>query len=151
MDITKTRAAMLAAYEIDVKYDVDDLHSETLRTDELHAKYLAYYVAAREQRRLVGEKVKGIRRALFDYYRGFLNTKPLELKKLDRGPCEYAPNPKDVEFYVDSDPLGIKASNEITEIEEWVTDCEMILQQVASRGHKIRTAIRFLEVRAGMT
>lgn len=149
-EVKKRREQTFAAYQIDVPYG-DDLAAESLRGTELHFKYLQMYKIARAWERETRNERRALRRQLFDWYRGYLNHKHADLTKLGRGPCEFSPNQKDIEFYVDSDPALIDLSNRHSECEEWKDDLEAILDAIKGRQFHLRNAIEFLKLKAQIT
>lgn len=150
MKLKSMRRSLVEMYQTDVAFS-DNLHDEALRVDQLHAKYLKLYDEARAIEREVRHEKKRIRRLLFDWYRGFLNTKVEALHELDRGPCEFAPPAKDLEFYVDSDPKGIEISSIHAEACDYADDLDRILKKIESRGHAIHNALEYLKHRAAIT
>jgi hypothetical protein len=146
-DVRKRREQMFTAYQADVPYGAD-LNEESLRISELHFKYLQMLTIARRWEREVRTERRALRRSLFEWYRGQLNFKHVELSKLKRGPCEFVPNQKDIEFYVDSDAGLIEVSNLASEIEEWRSDIETILDAIKGRQFHLRNAIEYLKLKA---
>lgn len=148
--VKKRREQTVDAYAATVAYD-NNLADEALRGSELHFRFMGIYNLARKAERRTRREVKTLRRTLMDYYRGFLNSKQQALANLGRGPCEMALSKDEINFYVESDPIMLDLLDLHHECEEWVSDCEMILEQINKRGYAIKTALTYLQYRTQMT
>ena len=125
--------------------DKDHLDTESLRNQELYAKFIDYktnfdFLLAKAK----GE-YKVLYREKWEYYGGkgdakVYVTKPFDLKVLKN----------DLHIYIESDKEIIDAENKIVYLETTVKYIDYVLKSIQSRGWDIKNAIEWKKFEAGM-
>ena len=125
--------------------DKDHLDTESLRNQELYAKFIDYktnfdFLLAKAK----GE-YKVLYREKWEYYGGKADakvyvTKPFDLKVLKN----------DLHIYIESDKEIIDAENKIVYLETTVKYIDYVLKSIQSRGWDIKNAIEWKKFEAGM-
>lgn len=124
----------------DAKIDDVDLDRESLKTPNLHAKYLKLLFAEKLKLRKYNIQKKTLVKVLGEYYKGDLNN-PEDLEELKREPWQRTILKQDLTSYVESDPEMIKLLTKIAYQEEVVLLLEDILKSINNRGFQIKNAI----------
>ena len=129
----------------DLPVDKDHLDTESLRNQDLYAKYLDY----KTNFDFLLAKAKGEYKVLYkekwEYYGGKADakiyvTKPFDLKVLKN----------DLHIYIESDKEIIDAENKIVYLETTVKYIDYVLKSIQSRGWDIKNAIEWKKFEAGM-
>ena len=125
--------------------DKDHLDTESLRNQELYAKFIDY----KTNFDFLLAKAKGEYKVLYkekwEYYGGKADakiyvTKPFDLKVLKN----------DLHIYIESDKEIIDAENKIVYLETTVKYIDYVLKSIQSRGWDIKNAIDWKKFEAGM-
>ena len=129
----------------DLKVDDEHLDTESLKNQEIKAKYLdtkskfelLLYRAKGDYKRLYREK--------WEYYGGKADakiyaTKPFDLKVLKN----------DLHIYIESDEDIIKSEHKIAYLESVIKYIDGILKSIQSRQWDIKNAISWRQFEAGM-
>ena len=125
--------------------DKDHLDTESLRNQELYAKFIDY----KTNFDFLLAKAKGEYKVLYkekwEYYGGKADakiyvTKPFDLKVLKN----------DLHIYIESDKEIIDAENKIVYLETTVKYIDYVLKSIQSRGWDIKNAIEWKKFEAGM-
>ena len=125
--------------------DKDHLDTESLRNQELYAKFIDY----KTNFDFLLAKAKGEYKVLYkekwEYYVGKADakiyvTKPFDLKVLKN----------DLHIYIESDKEIIDAENKIVYLETTVKYIDYVLKSIQSRGWDIKNAIEWKKFEAGM-
>ena len=125
--------------------DKDHLDTESLRNQELYAKFIDY----KTNFEFLLAKAKGEYKILYkekwEYYGGKSDakvyvTKPFDLKILKN----------DLHIYIESDKEIIDAENKIIYLETTTKYIDYALKSVQSRGWDIKNAIEWKKFEAGM-
>ena len=125
--------------------DKDHLDIESLRNQELYAKFIDY----KTNFDFLLAKAKGEYKVLYkekwEYYGGKADakiyvTKPFDLKVLKN----------DLHIYIESDKEIIDAENKIVYLETTVKYIDYVLKSIQSRGWDIKNAIEWKKFEAGM-
>ena len=125
--------------------DKDHLDTESLRNQELYAKFIDY----KTNFDFLLAKAKGEYKVLYkekwEYYGGKADvkiyvTKPFDLKVLKN----------DLHIYIESDKEIIDAENKIVYLETTVKYTDYVLKSIQSRGWDIKNAIEWKKFEAGM-
>jgi len=124
----------------DAKIDDIDLDHESLKTPNLHAKYLKLLFAEKLKLRKYNIQKKTLIKVLSEYYKGDLNN-PEDLEELKREPWQRTILKQDLTSYVESDPEMIKLLTKTAYQEEVVLLLEDILKSINNRGFQIKNAI----------
>ena len=129
----------------DLPVDKEHLDTESLRNQDLYAKYLDYktnfeFLLAKAK----GEYTK-LYRDKWEYYGGKSDakvyaSKPFDLKVLKT----------DLNIYIESDQEVIDAKNKIVYLETTVKFLEGVQRSIQSRGWDIKNAIEWRKFEAGM-
>ena len=131
--------------EKDLKVDNEHLDTESLKNQEIKAKYLDI----KSKYELLLFKAKGEYKKLYrekwEYYGGKADakiyvTKPFDLKVLKT----------DLNIYIESDEDIIKAEHKIAYLETTIKYIDGVLRSVQSRGWDIKNAISWKQFEAGM-
>ena len=125
--------------------DKDHLDTESLRNQELYAKFIDYktnfdFLLAKSK----GE-YKVLYKEKWEYYGGKADakiyvTKPFDLKVLKN----------DLHIYIESDKEIIDAENKIVYLETTVKYIDYVLKSIQSRWGDIKNAIEWKKFEAGM-
>ena len=129
----------------DLKVNDERLDTESLKNQELYAKYLDI----KSNFELLMYKAKGDYKILYrdkwEYYGGKSDakvyaSKPFDLKVLKT----------DLNIYIESDQEVIDAKNKIVYLETTVKFLEGVQRSIQSRGWDIKNAIEWRKFEAGM-
>ena len=132
--------------EKDLKVDNEHLDTESLKNQEIKAKYLDI----KSKYELLLFKAKGEYKKLYrekwEYYGGKADakiyvTKPFDLKVLKT----------DLNIYIESDEDIINAENKIGYLETVVDYIKGVIKSVDNRGWDIKNAIEWKKFEAGVT
>ena len=129
----------------DLKVDDEHLDTESLKNQEIKAKYLEH----KSKFELLLFKAKGDYKRLYrekwEYYGGKADakiyvTKPFDLKVLKT----------DLNIYIESDEDIIKLEHKIAYLETTIKYIDGVLRSIQSRGWDIKNAISWKQFEAGM-
>ena len=129
----------------DLKVDDEHLDTESLKNQEIKAKYLEY----KSKFELLLFKAKGDYKRLYrekwEYYGGKADakvyiTRPFDLKVLKT----------DLHIYIESDTDILKAEHKIAYLETVIKYIDGVLKSIQSRGWDIKNAISWKQFEAGM-
>ena len=132
--------------EKDLKVDNEHLDTESLKNQEIKAKYLDI----KSKYELLLFKAKGEYKKLYrekwEYYGGKADakiyvTKPFDLKVLKT----------DLNIYIESDEDIINAENKIGYLETVVDYAKGVIKSVDNRGWDIKNSIEWKKFEAGVT
>ena len=130
----------------DLKVDNEHLDTESLKNQEIKAKYLDH----KSRYELLLFKAKGDYKRLYrekwEYYGGksdakIYSTKPFDLKVLKT----------DLSVYISSDEEIIDAENKVGYLETVVDYIKGVIKSVDNRGWDIKNAIEWKKFEAGLT
>lgn len=132
----------------DLKIDRDCLDHESLRTPEIHVKWLdIYYVEGLRLKNLIN-KEKKLRKYLSDFYSGRLPDGEYEGHSFD-------PNRKllkqEIPGFIESDERYIFMSNKVSQQEKKISFIESVISEIKNRNFQIRNSIEFLKYTQGHT
>ena len=129
----------------DLKVDDEHLDTESLKNQEIKAKYLD----AKSKFELLLYRAKGDYKKLYrekwEYYGGksdakIYETKPFDLKVLK----------SDLSIYIESDEEIITIENKIVYLETVIKYLDGVLKSIAGRGWDIKNAIQWKNFEAGL-
>ena len=129
----------------DLKVDDEHLDTESLKNQEIKAKYLD----AKSKFELLLYRAKGDYKKLYrekwEYYGGKADakvyvTKPFDLKVLK----------SDLSIYIESDEEIIQSEHKVAYLETVVKYIDGVLKSINSRGWDIKNAIDWKKFEAGM-
>ena len=124
--------------DVDLKIDDTELDLESIRTPQLHNKYLKIYTKSCLQLKQVKDEKKVLYRNKWEYYTGksapeVYQTKPFDLKILRA----------DVSIYIDSDKEYQEIGQKEAYIEKMVDYLERVLREINNRNWTIRNTIEW--------
>ena len=122
----------------DLKIDDTELDLESIRTPQLHNKYLKLYTKYSLQLKITQDDYKILYRSKWEYYTGkadpdVYREKPFDLKILKA----------DVAIYLDSDKEIQELGQKEAYIQAVVTYLEKILREINNRNWTIRNTIEW--------
>ena len=130
----------------DLKVDDEHLDTESLKNQEIKAKYLDI----KSKYELLLFKAKGeykrIYRDKWEYYGGKADAKVYVSK-----PCDIKVLKTDLSVYITSDEEVIDAENKIGYLETVVDYIKGVIKSVDNRGWDIKNAIEWKKFEAGVT
>jgi hypothetical protein len=133
-------------WEQDSKMDPDNLHTESLNTPILHAKYFELYNNILLLKKKAEQKKKNIRHQKYEYYTG----------KAD--PDVYIENPfpkkirdKDaLQKYMDADESLSQASLKVEYYDVMLAYLQDILKMIHNRTYQIKNSLEFMKFASGL-
>ena len=133
-------------WEKDSKMDIDNLHTESLNTPVLHAKYFDIYNNIVLLRKKADQQKRNIRHERYEYYSG----------KSD--PKVYVDNPfpkkirdKDtMQKYLDADEKLSQVSLKVEYYDVMLSYIEDILKMIHNRTYQIKNSIDYMKFSSGM-
>ncbi len=133
-------------WEKDSKMDIDNLHTESLNTPSLHAKYFDIYNNILLLRKRAEQQKKNIKHERYEYYSG----------KAD--PDVYVENPfpkkirdKDsMQKYLDADEKLSQISLKVEYYDIMLGYIEDILKMIHNRTYQIKNSIEYMRFQSGL-
>ena len=124
--------------EKDLKIDDTELDLESIRTPQLHNKYLKLYTKHSLQLKRLQDEYKVLYRLMWEYYTGksvpeVYAAKPFDLKILKA----------DIGIYLDSDSELKQLSQKVAYAKEITNYLEKILREINNRNWTIRNTIEW--------
>ena len=122
----------------DLKIDDTELDLESIRTPQLHNKYLKHYTKYSLQLRKAKDDYKILHRQKWEYYTGkappeVYQARPFDLKVLK----------SDVGIYIDSDEELQQLGQKEAYLETTVNYLEKVLREITNRNWTIRNTIEW--------
>ena len=124
--------------DVDLKIDDTELDLESIRTPQVHNKYLKIYTQSCLQLKRVRDERKVLYRDKWEYYTGksapeVYQAKPFDLKILRA----------DVGIYIDADSEYQEIGQKEAYLEKMVDYTERVLKEINNRNWNIRNAIEW--------
>ena len=124
--------------DVDLKMDDTELDLESIRTPQLHNKYLKIYTQSCLQLKRVRDERKVLYRDKWEYYTGksapeVYQAKPFDLKILKA----------DVGIYIDADSEYQEIGQKEAYLEKMVDYTERVLKEINIRNWNIRNALEW--------
>ncbi len=124
--------------ERDLKIDDTELDLESIRTPQIHNKYLKYFTQHSLQYKKLNDDYKVLYRIKWEYYTGkadpeIYKNKPFDLKVLRT----------DVGIYLDSDVDLQQLSQRMAYTKQIIEYLERILKEINNRNWNIRNTIEW--------
>ena len=124
--------------EKDLKIDDTELDLESIRTPQLHNKYLKLYTKHSLQLKRLQDEYKVLYRLMWEYYTGksvpeVYAAKPFDLKILKA----------DIGIYLDSDSELQQLSQKVAYAKEITNYLEKIIREINNRNWTIRNTIEW--------
>ena len=133
-------------WEEDSEIDKDNLHDESLKIPQLHAKYFDLYNTIFLLRKKADQQRKNIRHERYEYFSG----------KADPDVYVKDPFPKKIrdkdtmQKYLDADDKLSISSLKIEYYDTMLTYIESILKVIQNRTYQIKNAIEFMRFQSGL-
>ena len=133
-------------WEEDSEIDKDNLHDESLKIPQLHAKYFDLYNTLFLLRKKADQQRKNIRHERYEYFSG----------KADPDVYIQDPFPKKIrdkdtmQKYLDADEKLSTSSLKIEFYDTMLTYIESILKVIQNRTYQIKNAIEFMRFQSGL-
>lgn len=133
--------------EVDLKIDESDLAQESLRTPQLHNKYLLLLLRLKNRKDKIENELKIMEKNKWLYYTGKLSEE--ELKQLGWESFELNVLRTDVDRLIHADRDIIEIQNKYNEITRLVNYIEEVVKIVSNRQWSIRSAIDWMKFTNG--
>ena len=133
-------------WEEDSEIDKDNLHDESLKIPQLHAKYFDLYNTIFLLRKKADQQRKNIRHERYEYFSG----------KSDPDVYIKDPFPKKIrdkdtmQKYLDADDKLSNSSLKIEYYDTMLTYIESILKVIQNKTYQIKNAIEFMRFQSGL-
>ena len=133
-------------WEEDSEIDKDNLHDESLKIPQLHAKYFDLYNTIFLLRKKADQQRKNIRHERYEYFSG----------KSDPDVYIKDPFPKKIrdkdtmQKYLDADEKLSTSSLKIEYYDTMLAYIESILKVIQNRTYQIKNAIEFMRFQSGL-
>jgi hypothetical protein len=133
--------------ENDLKIDESDLANESLRTPQLHNKYLMLLLRLKNKKEKIENEYKVLEKNKWLYYTGKLSEE--QQKELGWEPFDLNILRTDIDriLYADTDLISIQ--NKLNEISRIISYIEDIVKIIANRQWSIRSAIDWMKFTNG--
>ncbi len=133
-------------WEKDAKIDIDNLHTESLNTPALHAKYFDLYNNIVLLRKNAEQQKRKIRHERHQYYSGKADPdvyidEPFQKKVRDKN---------DMERYLNADDKLSKVTLKVEYYDVMLKYLEDILKQIHNRTYQIKNSIEFMRFQSGL-
>lgn len=135
-------------WDADCKIDSDHLDRESIRTPNLHAKYLRFLIQHKMKLAALETDYKLMRQRKFRYYRGEMSKSELEDSGWDQWQG-VKPLKNEMEEFLDGDSDLNKITIKCEYIKNMIEAFESILNQIKARDWQIRNAIQWKQFIAG--
>ena len=135
------------AIEVDLEIDESDLASESLRTPQLHNKYLMLLMRLKNKRDKIENEYKVLEKNKWLYYTGKMSDE--ELKTLGWEPFELNILRTDIDRILLADKDLIELQNKLNEISRIVNYIEEVIKIISNRQWSIRSAIDWMKFTNG--
>ena len=134
--------------EKDLKIDESDLATESIRTPQLHNKYLTLLLRLRNRKDKLDDEIKILRKNKWLYYTGKMSEE--ELKQLGWEPFELNVLKTEADDLILSDPDWIKLDERVAFQTEKVNYLESIVKIINNRQWQIRAMIDWYKFTQGV-
>jgi hypothetical protein len=135
-------------WDVDCKINDDHLDRESIKTPNLHAKYLRFLIQHKMKLSALQNDYNLMRQRKFRYYRGEMTKNELEELKWDQWQG-VKPLKNEMEEFLDGDYDLNKITIKCEYIKNMIEALESILNQIKSRDWQIRNAIQWKQFIAG--
>lgn len=125
--------------EVDLKIDETRLDEESLRTPQLHNKYLMLLLRLKNRKDKLERELKALQKDKWLYYTGKMSEE--ELKRLGWEPFELNVLRTDVDRIMDADKDILEIEGKYRELCRIVDYIEDVVKVISNRQWSIRSAI----------
>jgi len=134
--------------ESDLIINESNLHEESLKTPQLHNKYLVYLENSKLDLQMLIFEEKKLKKLKWLYYTGKLGEEDLE--NMNWEPFEYNILKTDIPIFLDSDEDLTKIKAKIEIQRSLVNYLEEVIKIVNSRQWNIKSAIEWIKFTQGV-
>lgn len=131
----------------DLEFDKTELDTESLKTPQLHNKYLILFSQEKLKLEQILSEKKISRRDKWLYYTGKMSEE--ELKEKGWESCNLVILKTDVDRFIDSDIDIIKLEARVTLQREMVNYIENVIKIISNRQWNIRSALDWIKFTQG--
>ena len=135
-------------WDVDCKISDDHLDRESVKTPNLHAKYLRFLIQHKMKLSALQTEYNLMRQRKFRYYRGEMGKNELDELKWTQWQG-VKPLKNEMEEFLDGDSDLNKITIKCAYIKNMIEALESILNQIKSRDWQIRNAIQWKQFVAG--
>lgn len=133
-------------WEKDSKIDIDNLHTESLNTPALHAKYFDLYNNILLLRKRADQQKRKIRHERYQYYSGKADPEvyienPFPRKVRDKS---------DMQNYLDADDKLSQVGLKVDYYDVMLKYIEDILKMIHNRTYQIKNSIEYMRFQSGL-
>lgn len=133
-------------WEKDSKIDIDNLHTESLNTPALHAKYFDLYNNILLLRKRADQQKRKIRHERYQYYSGRADPEvyvenPFPKKVRDKS---------DMQNYLDADDKLSQVGLKVDYYDVMLRYIEDILKMIHNRTYQIKNSIEYMRFQSGL-
>lgn len=133
-------------WEKDSKIDIDNLHTESLNTPALHAKYFDLYNTILLLRKRADQQRRKIRHERHQYYSGRADPEvyienPFPKKVRDKS---------DMQNYLDADDKLSQVGLKVDYYDVMLKYIEDILKMIHNRTYQIKNSIEYMRFQSGL-
>lgn len=132
----------------DVEIDETDLNSESLKTPQLHNKYLVLFEDAKLQLEKLEFQLRSLKRDKWLYYTGKMGEEDLLDKKWE--PFEHSILKTDIPMFLDADPDIQQIKARISLQSSVVSYLEQVIKIITGRQWNIKSAIEWIKFTQGI-
>tara|TARA_Y100000385_G_C12908195_1_gene557216 strand:+ start:246 stop:680 length:435 start_codon:yes stop_codon:yes gene_type:complete len=144
MDIETLRSMVKA----DIRIDETDLNSESLKTPQLHNKYLVMHENSKLELEKLSFQEKVMKRDKWLYYSGKMGDDDLKRNKWD--PFEHVILKTDIPMFLDSDIEMQQIRAKISLQTSVVSYLEQVIKIITGRQWNIKSAIEWIKFTQGV-
>tara|TARA_X000001388_G_scaffold24304_1_gene16805 strand:+ start:12537 stop:12971 length:435 start_codon:yes stop_codon:yes gene_type:complete len=134
--------------DVDIKIDENDLNTESLKTPQLHNKYLIFYENAKLQLEKYEFQEKTLKRDKWLYYTGKMGDD--DLKRNDWEPFEHTILKTDIPMFIDADMDIQRIRAKISLQNSMVSYLEQVIKIITGRQWNIKSAIEWIKFTQGI-
>lgn len=133
----------------DVAIDDTELDKESMRTPQLHNKYLSLYHDTRLVLRRYESEYKILRKRKWEYYSGKMSQE--EMDSLGWEPFQQRVLRQDIDMFLQSDKDLVLLRSKLDYLEEKCSYLESVVKSIVSRQWVIRNAIEWRKFTHGVS
>ena len=134
--------------DVDIKIDENDLNTESLKTPQLHNKYLIFYENAKLELEKYEFQEKTLKRDKWLYYTGKMGDD--DLKRNDWEPFEHTILKTDIPMFIDADMDIQRIRAKISLQNSMVSYLEQVIKIITGRQWNIKSAIEWIKFTQGI-
>lgn len=138
---------LFSEWEVDSKYNREELGEESLNCSYLHEKYLKLYFKERSVLLATQKEYSRMKRLRWEYWAGKLDAYTLREYGWDPQPLTILKS--DIQMYLDSDDVLTRLELKSSIQNEKVEYLSHIIKHISNRGFNIKNAIEYERFRAG--